>query len=299
MAEVIRTELGGTAETDPVSKVVYVGPSISWRAIFAGAFVGILAFLALSMLGLALGGISIKEIAQGGGGSTGLLIGAGIWMVFSSIIALFVGGYVAGRSSGVLPSRIGGVEGLVVASLVFLLVFMGLGTGLGTLGSATGAMAGGVASTVTDLAGSPQVHNLVGRSLRGLNLRSSRSEVAQGLAARLVRGDEEAAIAYLAAQAGISRAEADQRLGEIKGQVMGAVRGVGKTAGNVTQALGWTFFVSIVLGALAALLGGVLAVRRNIRHPLSERDRRVAMEARPEWYGYVYGAPARAEPQST
>jgi hypothetical protein len=93
-------------------------------------------------------------------------------------------------------------------------------------------------------------------------------------------------------------AQANQRLGEIKGQVMGAVRGVGQTAGNVTQALGWTFFVSIVLGALAALFGGVLGVRRNIRHPLSERDRRVAMEARPEWFGYVYGAPARAAPQS-
>jgi hypothetical protein len=75
---------------------------------------------------------------------------------------------------------------------------------------------------------------------------------------------------------------------------------LGETGARSTRIAGWFFFATIVLGSLVALFAGAWAARRNIRHPLSNRDRRLAMAARPEWYGLTYGGrPVVPEPQST
>lgn len=266
-------------DTDPVRTVISPGSAISWRGIFAGTLVGLLTYFLLSALGLALGAIALEQAIESGSGGTALGIGTSIWLVLSGLISLFVGGFVAARASGVIPTRIGGIEGLVVASLFFLLMLTGFGAGMGMLGRGIGALAGGT----VDLAQDPQVQSVVEQSLQGLQLRSEPSVVIQNVGTRLIAGDEEGAATYLGQQAGISRQEAQQRLDEIKDQVATTAGEVGQTAAQATQAAGWILFGMILLGSAAALLGGALGARRNISHPLSDRDRKIAIESRGAW----------------
>src|SRR5215475_13262394 len=71
--------------------------SVSWAAIFAGAFVA----TALSLILLALGtGIGLSSISpwssQGISTSTASVI-AIVWLILTQIVALSIGGYLAGR----------------------------------------------------------------------------------------------------------------------------------------------------------------------------------------------------------
>lgn len=104
---------------------------VSWGAIFAGAVVALVLQLMLNLLGLSIGLGAIDPAAQqdplGGLGT-----GAGIWLVVTGLIALFAGGWTAGRLAG-LPRPIDGVlHGFVawaVATFVtFYLVVSGVGT---------------------------------------------------------------------------------------------------------------------------------------------------------------------------
>ena len=247
-----------------------------------------LAYLALAALGMALGGLGLQQVIQRGSSGLGLTIARGIWMVMSALIALFAGGYVAGRASGVIPTRIGGVEGLVVASMVFLLLFTATGTGFSAAGGSSSALLGAPVSSAADLAGEVKVQNLMGQAYSGLLLRSIPARSPGRWSAVWLAATPGSAAGYLASEAGISRAEASQRLDRIRLQVVGAIREAGRVTARATQATGWFFFVTIVLGSLAALFAGALGARRNIQHPLSERNRRLAMQARPEWHGYGY-----------
>ncbi len=269
-------------EVDPVTQVISPRPHISWRAIFAGAFVAILVDMLLATLGMAVGGIGLEHVAQQGG-AQGLSIGAAIWFIASNIIALAVGSYVGARASGLVPSRVGGIEGLVVSALLFVAMFAGIGSGLGALGRGAGAMLGVAGRGVTSLAQSEQVQNVAQGALGQLNLRSDPSQVAQGVASRLLSGDEQGATNYLAAQAGIRPSEARARLDQMKADLTSTAKDVGRSIARGTQWAGWTLFLTILLGSAAALFGGAMGARRNFRQPMSERDRRLAIQSRPQW----------------
>lgn len=275
----IETGGGPTAGTDPASSVLRVGPVISWKGIFAGIFVGALCYMALAALGIALGALGLERAIASGSGGVALTVGTSLWLLLITLVALFVGGFVAARSSGIIPTRIGGIEGLVVAGLFFFLIATGLGASFG----AAGATFGTIGDTIGDVAQSAQVRGLLGEAVSGLELNGEPSEVAYNLTARLVRGDEEGAASYLAAQAGITRREAKQRLDQIKTQFLAAAKDIGHVAARATQYTGWALFGMILLGGAAALFGGAFGARRNIRRPLSSRDRRVAMASRGEW----------------
>lgn len=298
MRDDIRSDPAGlrTAPADLVARVHPLGPSISWRAILAGGLVGGLVYLALTALGIALGGIGLEQAIEEGGGGGALSLGAGIWMLFSAIVSLFIGGFTAARASGVIPTRIGGIEGLVVAALFFLALLAGVTAGLGTLGRGASSLVGSVGRGALDLAQNTQVQSVVEQALGGLDLRSEPSQVARGVAVRLLQGNEEAATNYLAREAGIPPEQADQRLQQVRTQVTDAARTAGQTAARATQVAGWVLFVTILLGGAAALWGGAYGARRNLLRPHSERDRRMAIESRTLWYGPDEGATRPSAP---
>lgn len=274
-----------TTQGDLVARVLPVGPMISWRAILAGGLVGGLVYLALTALGIALGGLGMEQAIEEGGGGGALSLGAGIWMLLSAIVSLFIGGFIAARASGVIPTRIGGIEGLVVAALFFLVLLMGLTAGLGVLGRGASSLLGSAGRGVLDLAQNTQVQSVVEQALGGLDLRSDPAQVARGVAVRLLQGNEDAATTYLAREAGIPPEQADQRLQQIRAQVSDTARTVGQGAARATQVGGWILFVTVLLGGAAALWGGAYGARRNLRRPVSERDRQMALESRTLWYG--------------
>lgn len=104
---------------------------ISWGAIFAGAVVALVIQLMLNLLGLSIGFGAIDPVTDENPLS-GIGTGAGIWLILSALVALFAGGWTAGRLAG-LPLRTDGIlHGFIawaVATFVTLyLVSSGVGT---------------------------------------------------------------------------------------------------------------------------------------------------------------------------
>jgi hypothetical protein len=75
---------------------------ISPSAVLAGAVLALVTLFMLNLLGVGIG-LTTIDPARGGDdtpGLTGLGIGAGIWGAVTFLIALFIGGWVAGRLAG-------------------------------------------------------------------------------------------------------------------------------------------------------------------------------------------------------
>lgn len=254
-------------------------PFVSWRAVVAGLFVTILTFSILSFLGMAVGGIALSNVVEDGG-AQGLSIGAAVWFLLTTLISLFAGSYFAGRVSSFFTARVGAAQGLVIAALFSVLFLYQVGL---TLGAVTGGVANAVsgiggaaanqAGNVNRVLQTPQVQQLIDQATANLNLRSEPEVVAQGVATRLVRGDEQGAKNYLARQAGITPEEADQRIAGIRQDFAAAVESAGKTAASVIQTIGWTMFGMLFLGTLVACWGGAIGARATMRKPLVDSDR--------------------------
>ncbi|WP_227370150.1 hypothetical protein [Halomonas sp. M20] len=114
---------------------------ISWGAILAGVVIALVIQLLLNMLGLSLGA-GVVDPATEKNPLSGIGMGAGIWLAISSLIALFAGGWVAGRLAG-MPQTIDGIiHGAVTWGLMTLLTFWLMGSAVGNVLSATTSVIG-------------------------------------------------------------------------------------------------------------------------------------------------------------
>jgi len=141
---------------------------ISWGAIFAGLFVALATQLLLSILGVGIGASTIHIGSSDSASASGLGIGSAVWFFFSILIALFVGGWVAGSVAG-MPRRIEGLlHGIVVWSLTTLVTVYLLTTAIGgILGGATGLLGKVVGAAGTGAAAAaPAISSAVGTQLQ-------------------------------------------------------------------------------------------------------------------------------------
>ena len=97
------------AETD----IVITTPTtaikrVSWAAVFAGVILALGLQLLLSLLGAGIGMSTVDPIQRETPSATTLGLSAGIWWAISSLIALYIGGWVAGHLAGI-PRRVDGV----------------------------------------------------------------------------------------------------------------------------------------------------------------------------------------------
>lgn len=108
---------------------------ISWSAILAGLVVALALHMAFSTLGIGVGAASIDAFDRKNP-AKGIPTMLFVWMFASGLIALFVGGWVAGWSSGTTPtdSAIHGVIAWAMATVVTLLL------GMTSVGYAVGGM---------------------------------------------------------------------------------------------------------------------------------------------------------------
>ena len=106
---------------------------ISWGAIIAGALTALAVSLLLGLLGIGIGLSTIdpvKEVNPLDGLGTGSLI----WLVISNLIALFAGGWVAGRFAGFPNKKDGGLHGFMAWALYATISFVYLtSTALGAI----------------------------------------------------------------------------------------------------------------------------------------------------------------------
>lgn len=109
---------------------------ISWGAIFAGSVVALAVQLVLTLIGGAVGLATLNPATGQSPSGTTLGIGAAIWVIISSLISLFAGGYVAGRLGGTFN---GWLHGLATWATVttFTIVLLATAAG-GLVGAASG-----------------------------------------------------------------------------------------------------------------------------------------------------------------
>ncbi len=89
-----------------------------WSAVFAGAVAALSLWLMLYTFGLALGLSTMDPQEPGSFKSSGIF--TGIWGLVSPLIALFVGGVIAGRGAGTFERGNGAIHGFVMWGLTAL-----------------------------------------------------------------------------------------------------------------------------------------------------------------------------------
>ena len=120
---------------------------LSWGAVFAGLVVALALQAVLMLLGTAIGLTAMD------GTDRGLGIGAGIWLILSVLVSLYVGGLVTGRLAGVLTRGDGALHGILVWGLSTILALYLLASGVSSiLGGAVQLASSGAAATAGTMA---------------------------------------------------------------------------------------------------------------------------------------------------
>ncbi len=269
--------------------------NISWRAIIAGTVAGLAIHLLLTMLGLGLGIGSLEPLTDENPVAK-LGVGAGIAWCVSALIALFVGGWVAGRFAPSDYRLSGTLHGFLVWSLATVAMFLfttstaglAIGGAAKVMGMAAKPVAG-AASGVADLAkdaikqNTDAIGSYVDEALRstGQNLDSgavvrAKREIGYALTKLFMSGgdikspESRDAVTRALTQAGISPDDANRMLTEwtasfermkadfdvAKNKAEQKAREAGETASSAVSRGALWASLAFLIGAIVASLGG-------------------------------------------
>jgi len=85
----------GFPDTEPHG--IYAHPLICWGSVIGGTMVAITIGAALNILGVAIGATAINPFAPASDHAPTWTIGGGLWVIFSSLVAIQIGAYIATR----------------------------------------------------------------------------------------------------------------------------------------------------------------------------------------------------------
>lgn len=114
---------------------------VSWPAVFAGVVLALAVQLLLSLLGLAIGASTIDPL-QEQDPMRGIGIGSSIWFAVTTIVALGVGGWAAGRLAGISKKVEAALHGLLTWGFTTLLLFYFVNSVIGGLISGAAGVVG-------------------------------------------------------------------------------------------------------------------------------------------------------------
>ncbi len=278
-----------------VAGASHIHRRISWAAIFGGVILAVVVQLLLSTLGAGIGFGTVGVNAGTTPDASSLGLGAGIWWVVSSCIALGFGGFAAAWMAGIEVRMDGVMHGLITWGLVSLLAIYVLGSaasgvvrgGLSAAGSVASAAGSGisdVAKPLTQAAGvSPDMVQQQAQAYLAptntdpatMSARDAQKEVATQLAtyARGGAGADAAkgrVVDIMAAQMKISRDDAAKRFDDAQAKLKQARDEATQVAKNAADAsakaastASFAAFGLLLLGGVAASAGGMMAVQRR------------------------------------
>jgi hypothetical protein len=261
-------------------------PPMRWGAIFGGVFAALGIWLLLYAFGLAVGLTSIDPHHPSSLKGSGIF--AGVWgVIVTPIVALFIGGFVAGHGSGVLARGEGALHALVMwglatvagAWLAFMLVSM-LVSGAAAVGK-TAVQAGGAAVGAAGAGMAPiargfgvdanDVLGPVNQRLRAEGKPEITAAQLQAATKDVVRQgnlDRDTLVQSVTQNTALTRADAEDIADRVEAQWQGARQRLGSGLQQVetgalravqgSSALFWGAFVSIALGLIAAIVGGAV-----------------------------------------
>ncbi|NMO21357.1 hypothetical protein HPC49_00930 [Pyxidicoccus fallax] len=295
MADIVENERPGV-----IPAVAGTPFKLSWGAILGGAFVALGMWILLYSLGLALGLSSVDPGNPGSARSAG--IGTGIWSLIAPLIALFVGGFVAARTAGVVDKGGGAMHGVVLWGLTTLagtiLMGMALTSLLGTVFRTTSSVVGAAGSAVVGAA--PQGGQAA--QAFGLDANDALAPINQRLqkegmppitadqlqasvrdvvntAVRTGNLDRNLLVTSIAENTKLSRQDAEevatrieQQFNQTRGEVGQKVGQIGQQvqqgalqAADTTGRVFWGIFGALLLGLVSSILGATLGVSRRQR----------------------------------
>ncbi|KQN26631.1 hypothetical protein ASE86_11195 [Sphingomonas sp. Leaf33] len=271
--------------------------SVSWGGIFAGVVIAVAVQLILGILGTGIG-LSMVDPTEGTTpGATGFGIGAGLYWLVTTVVALGAGGYTAARASGATEKFDALLHGLVVwgVTLILTLYLLTSAVGgiiggafrtVGTVATAAGSTVGAAAPQVAQVAGvdASDVRQEAAKYLSDaptdpaqMTAEQAQAEIARQLPA-LARGGadgqraESRIVDIVAAQRKISRPEAQAQVARAKTAFVqtknDTVEGAKKATDAVAGAAASTSFIlvlALLAGAAAAAFGATTAARRRHR----------------------------------
>jgi hypothetical protein len=276
-------------------------PPISWGAIFAGVvFVLAISWL-LYLLGVALG-LTVVGPAEMPEAGEELGWSAAIWILFTSLIAFFLGGLFTARIAGIIDKTEGMLHGLAVWGVSTLLALLLGAAGVSTLlqagqslvkgGAELGTMAAGAigaadvdvnipSSVIAGLQArlKVEVSQALARAAQdeGGKLSEERArraldqldrETTTGIVVQLVRGNPESAKTILAANTTLNQAEVEQLTKGLSQEVssyMQALQAQAKKTADYSAAVLWAVFISSSVGLIMAIIGGRLGAQAGLR----------------------------------
>jgi hypothetical protein len=273
----------------------YQGPAgwrrTSWGAIFAGAFVTMGVFLTLQLLGAGIGASVLDLTGSRVTSARSFGIGAAIWWFITGLIALFIGGWVAGRLSWRRDKLERALHGLTVWSLFYVAMFVLTLTALGALvGGGVSLLTSGV-SAAGQVAATPQGQQAMQQGMQGQGLSPQiiQQEIAKILGGGAQPGDpsvvaavndylrsprtpqdRQQAVQVITQATGMSEAQANQMLTNLERAGQQA-RETGEQAANITGGMLIGLSIAMIIGAIAAVLGS-LAVPAPPLVPARERE---------------------------
>lgn len=295
-------------EADTGAVVVGETTSIRWGAVIAGAVVAVATWGLLLALGMAIGLSSVDTSNASSARTSGLF--TGIWGVVSPLVALFIGGVVAGRGAGLVHRGGGAIHGFVMWSLATVagawLVVNLVGTVVGGAvsvgkaavqagGSAIAAGAqkgGGLAQQFgldADDALAPINQRLQAQgkpTVTADQLRAATGDIVRD-AVRTGDIDRDRMIGSIQANTALSRADAEQvanqvsaqyqqfksRTGEKASAAAEKVQTGALQAAEATGKVFWGVFAALLLGLISAVAGGIVGVSRSQRTTAARAER--------------------------
>ncbi len=251
----------------------------------------------LSILGAGIGFGTVGVNAASTPDASSLGIGAGVWWVVSSCIALLFGGYVAAWFAGIELRFDGLLHGLVtwgiatILTIYFLSSAVGgiIGGGFSALGSVVSAAGSDVKNAAQPLAQAAGVSpDVVQQQAQAylqptnpdpatMSPQDAQKEVVRNVMIYAKGGPDALAakaqiIAIMATQQHISQADATKRFDDAQATLKQERNQAVQTAKNAADATAaaasktsFAAFGDLLLGAIAAAIGGSLAVQRRLR----------------------------------
>lgn len=143
---------------------------ISWGAVFAGLVVALVTQLLLSVLGVGIGASTINPVSEDNP-VTGIGLGAGIWFFVSTLLALFAGGWVAGRLAGLARKTDSALHGVLTWGSATLVTFFLLTKA--AIWTFVIFLFGGVAAAVGGTMGAPREWGTTSRTTRPVGMEVS------------------------------------------------------------------------------------------------------------------------------
>jgi hypothetical protein len=199
-------------------------PRLSWGSIIAGVILSMIIYLVMSVLGAAIGASLVSPLSRPDP-LHGFGFGSGVWVIVTTVLAVFVGSYYAGRCAPVL----GWLHGLLSWAVMTLLVVYGM----------TSIISGAVSTVGSVAATSAQV-----------GATTANGAVAANPLVDTAKQQLQAAAASAASMA--SSPEAEQSGREAAAT---AARGVARAS--------WFSFAALVVGAIIAIVSGGAGFRHQ------------------------------------